>query len=339
MFLALSIGLSIPLFIMNFVFWAGASFNVGTGHIMRLVPIAEQLVERGQSVSFLTGQIDVPWLRKKIISLGPQVSLIDGTYIPNPVEDVLLVDSYQLDTSDDFFSENNWLIRVSVGDDNTPDYGFEITILPGFHEANIAETPSRIIASGRNFFLFRNSIRIWRNNFAVNRRFLRKIIVSGGGTDPTEFGPSLIKFLDLNFQDFDSMLFSNSANVEMHSNILKVIEFGESFDEHVKDCYLAFCPSSTMAVELAAAGIPVGMGLAVQNQTVGHFILEEKGLASPIGSYEQGAGWKFDIARISQLLEESEYRDNLSSHALEYFSLEGACSTLDLILSQLQRRI
>jgi spore coat polysaccharide biosynthesis predicted glycosyltransferase SpsG len=324
---------------MNFVFWAGASFTVGTGHIMRLVPIAEQLVARGYSVSFLTSQIDVPWVRKKLNSLGPGVSLIDGAYIPNPVEDILLVDSYKLDSSNDFFSKNNWLIRVSVGDDNTPDYGFEVTVLPSFNETKITESSSRIVASGRDFFLFRSSIRNWRNSLAVNKEYLKKIIVSGGGTDPTEFGPSLIKFFDSNFQGFEVILFSNSARVEMHSNVLKVIEFGESFDQNVKDCYLAFCPSSTMAVELAAAGIPVGIGLAVQNQAVGHSMLDEKGLACPIGSYEQSTGWKFDIAKISHLLEEPEYRDNLSSHALEFFNLDGAFSIADLILSRIERRL
>jgi spore coat polysaccharide biosynthesis predicted glycosyltransferase SpsG len=319
---------------MNFVFWAGASFEVGTGHIMRLVPIAEQLVARGYTVSFVADQIEVPWLRNKLVSLGPKFSLVQGVYIPNPTEDILLVDSYEINISDEFFAKENWLLRVSVGDDNTPDYGFQLTVVPGFDEMRIVESRTRVIASGKDFFLFRNSIRAWRSSHTVNEKSLGRVVVSGGGTDPTQFGPSLIRFLDLNFQGLKILLFSNSVNVEMNSNILEVIEFGESFDEHVKKCHLAFCPSSTMAVELAAAGIPVGIGLAVQNQTIGHFILEEKGLACPIGNYEQIAGWKFDIEKISYLLNRSEYRDSFSLQALKFFTLDGAIRVTELILTQ-----
>ena len=322
---------------MNFVFWAGASFNLGTGHIMRLVPIAEQLVSRGYAVSFLTDQVEVPWIRNKLVALGPQVSLISGDYIPNPVEDVLLIDSYQLDSSDKFFNSSDWLVRVSIRDDNTPEYGFEITVAPGFDESAVIESSSRVIASGRDFFLFRDSIRAWRDNFAVNKEFLKRIIVSGGGTDPTNFGTSIVKFLDSNFKGLDILLFSNETDAEMHSNFLKVIEFGELFDEHVKDCYLAFCPSSTMSVELAAAGIPVGIGVAAPNQEGGHFRLTEKGLACPIGRYKPGEGWKFEKDRISQLLSKPEYRDNFSANALEFFNLDGATKTVDLVLSQATR--
>jgi spore coat polysaccharide biosynthesis predicted glycosyltransferase SpsG len=319
---------------MNFVFWAGASIQIGTGHIMRLVPIAEQLVARGYTVSFLADQIEVPWLHNKLVSLGPKFSLVQGEYIPSPTEDILLVDSYEINVSDEFFAKKNWLLRVSIGDDNTPDYGFQLTVVPGFDEMRIVESPTRVFASGKDYFLFRNSIRAWRSSHTVNEKSLRRIVVSGGGTDPTQFGPSLIKFLDLNFQGLEILLFSNSVNVKMNSNILEVIEFGVSFDEHVKECYLAFCPSSTMAVELAAAGIPVGIGLAVQNQTIGHSILEDKGLACPIGNYEHAAGWRFDIEKISYLLNRPEHRDNFSSQALEFFDLDGAIRVAELILTQ-----
>jgi hypothetical protein len=295
------------------------------------------LVSRGFTVAFLTDQVEVPWIRKKLIALGPQVSLISGIYIPNPVEDVLLVDSYQLDTSNEFFSSKDWLIRISIRDDNTPEYRFEVSITPSFDEPTIKESSSGVAAAGKEFFLFRDSVRAWRNNFSINKEFLKKIVVSGGGTDPTNFGPSLVKFLDLNFQSLEILLFSNETNVKMHSNFLQVIEFGELFDENVKDCYLAFCPSSTMSVELAAAGIPVGIGLAVPNQKGGHLRLTEKGLACPIGRYEQGKGWKFEKEMISQLLNKSEYRDKFSANALEFFNLDGATKTVDLVLSQATR--
>lgn len=171
--------LSIPLIIMNFVFLASASFQIGTGHIMRLLPIAEQLVARGYSATFIADQIEVPWLRNKLLLLGPQISLCEGIYSPNPLQDILIVDSYLIDTSDKFYKSENWLFRVSVGDDNTPDYGFQLTILPGFDEMKVVKSPFRMIASGKDYFLFRNSIRTWRANRFDKNSSPNKIMISG----------------------------------------------------------------------------------------------------------------------------------------------------------------
>ena len=121
----------------------------------------------------------------------------------------------------------------------------------------------------------------------------------------------------------------------MHSNDLEIIDFGASFDELVMNCYLAFCPASTMAVELSAAGIPVGIGLAVENQATGHFILDEKNLACPIGKYVNNNGWVFNLNQISSLIESSDFRDTLSSNAINYFNLEGAHKSVDLIINLL----
>ena len=55
---------------MRYVLSGEASPSIGTGHVMRLSAIAEELIFRGLDVAFVGNIADVDWLNKRLLKLG-----------------------------------------------------------------------------------------------------------------------------------------------------------------------------------------------------------------------------------------------------------------------------
>ena len=55
---------------MRFILRADASPVIGTGHVMRLLAIAEELAQHGQEVIFLGSVSEVKWLENRIQNFG-----------------------------------------------------------------------------------------------------------------------------------------------------------------------------------------------------------------------------------------------------------------------------
>ena len=91
---------------MRYILRADSSSKIGSGHVMRLSAIAEELVARGEKVTFIGRFAEIPWLASRMNALGFSEILQDSTeFLPNLVTDVLILDSYTLPVDDDFIDE------------------------------------------------------------------------------------------------------------------------------------------------------------------------------------------------------------------------------------------
>ena len=143
---------------MRYVLRAGASQSIGTGHVMRSSAIAEELIARGEDVIFV-GQIsDLPWVEKRIASLGfTHIYNEARGFISNPESDVLLLDSYEISVNDIFIDPKKWLRIVTVVDEQTPDYSCQLRIHPGLDSNWVGNSKTPILAGSR-YISFRSSL-------------------------------------------------------------------------------------------------------------------------------------------------------------------------------------
>lgn len=78
---------------------ADAGHNQGTGHVMRLLTLAETLSERGHEVLLATAEIDVPWLAEAVVASGVPVvpmrrDALDTDALIELRPDWVVIDSY-----------------------------------------------------------------------------------------------------------------------------------------------------------------------------------------------------------------------------------------------------
>jgi len=113
----------------RYVFRADASSEIGAGHVMRLCSIIEEMLEQGNEV-LLAGSIEgIPWLEKRIESLGSKLKFVkEKDFTSDPRRDVLIIDSYTLDPESDFLIKRKWLKTVALIEVGTPKYKADLYV-------------------------------------------------------------------------------------------------------------------------------------------------------------------------------------------------------------------
>ena len=86
---------------MRYVLRADASQAIGSGHVMRLSAIAEELIARGEEVIFVGSISNLPWVEDRIAELGfSEICENEKEFTPKSDSDVLILDSYQIPIND-----------------------------------------------------------------------------------------------------------------------------------------------------------------------------------------------------------------------------------------------
>jgi spore coat polysaccharide biosynthesis predicted glycosyltransferase SpsG len=85
----------------KFLFRADASPSQGTGHVMRSLTLAVELLERNHEVAFVTGPVEIDWLRDTIRESGVTVSQCEYDSLSAEVvrdfgAERVVVDSYRI---------------------------------------------------------------------------------------------------------------------------------------------------------------------------------------------------------------------------------------------------
>jgi spore coat polysaccharide biosynthesis predicted glycosyltransferase SpsG len=296
---------------------------------MRLSAIAEELIVRGEKVVFIGRFAEIPWLASRISALGFSEILEDSTgYLPNPVTDVLILDSYTLPVDDDFIHQNKWCRVIVISDDLTPTYKADLVIRPGIIE-NWKPDLNVKFFSGPKYIPFRKSITKSMNS-STNNEFL-EILVVGGGTDPFNFVEAICLKLRKIEGMFCARIFSNNLSLVDLDPRFTSVPIGHELDSYAAYAGLVFTPASTSSLEFIAREIPVGIGCAVDNQQEYYDSLSAAGVAIPIGIFNQGS-WELNEQKITEMVLSAELRESLRRKSSGLFDLHGASRIVDEIL-------
>ena len=314
---------------MRYILRADSSSKIGSGHVMRLSAIAEELVARGEKVTFIGRFAEIPWLASRMNALGFSEILQDSTeFLPNLVTDVLILDSYTLPVDDDFIDEIKWRRVIVISDELTPPYKANLVIRPGIDE-NWKPDLNVKFFSGPKYIPFRKSIT--KSVISATNNELLEILVVGGGTDPFNFVEAICLTLRKIEGMFCARIFSNNLSLVDLDSRFTSVPIGHELDAYAAYAGLVFTPASTSSLEFVAREIPVGIGCAVDNQQEYYKSLSSAGVAIPIGIFNQGS-WELDEQKINELVQSAELRKSLKQRSSGLFDLHGASRIVDEIL-------
>ena len=284
---------------MRYVLRADASQTMGSGHVMRLFAIAEELLVRDQKVIFVGSVSNVQWLKQRLSEIDFfETFEKDLMFISNPITDVLILDAYHIPVENYFIQKKNWKAIAALVDKTTPNYDVDLQIYPSITLDWKPTTVKRFL-TGPKYIPLRKSI--IKNAEMENVSNKLKIVVVGGGTDLHNFANAIAMSLMSLSDIFQVNLFSDHMNNQDLDSRFTIISFGTDLDEKVNDADLVFTTASTSCLEFIAREITVGMGCAVDNQEQYYESFHKLNIAVPIGRYINGS-WKIDHVKIKNLI-------------------------------------
>ena len=314
---------------MRYVFRADASLQIGSGHVMRISAIAEEMIARGLSTFFVGEISDLPWVRERIQNLGFSGLATDPlTFEINSKTDVLIFDSHTLELGDYFLNLDLWHGVVAIVDDSTPPYLSNLKIKIDLFE-NLQLDSKSTVLSGPTYFPLRKDIQKLLTPKTENP--ILQILIIGGGTDIHGFAEEMCKNLE-EFKDrLEVRVFTNKELRIPLAKEFRVSPIGPELDRFASVCDLAFTTASTTAVEFIAREKAIGIVCAVNNQEQFYESLVNLRIAAPIGKFENGT-WNLDLENIRELIISKESRAVLRRNCVGFIDFEGASRIVDEIL-------
>ncbi len=294
---------------MKYIFVVDSGLNDGVGHIMRTLPLAEELKKRDHQVIYVGSEEFPSWILTILKQSQFRIEEVRRFAFKEHSEHAILVmDSYSESLIADCTSKNSWWKIIRVSDIYTPLYNCDFNINISVLDQDFDDGKS---TSGALYFPIRSSIN--KISDLVKFQEFPVISVLAGGNDSTNFLANISRLLTKIDTDFACNFFVNSES-SFNSNFPKDKRFnfhrlGQDLDKIGNMSNLAFVTASTAAVEFASRGSVTGIISVSENQLQFEGQLISSGIAMKIGDYSNGS-FIFDEVLISRLIEDKFFRIN-----------------------------
>lgn len=310
---------------MRLIIRADASPSLGTGHVMRSSTIAAEFLRLGHTV-YYAGTIDpMSLILERFQEIGISYPVLDPVSIESDHKnDILLIDSYSLNPSDPLIAKAKWVKVVAIIDSITPSYDVDLAIRPSLlPQTNLPDGVRTL--SGPKFLLLRKSVTKSSPTREPEDSAPLRILVAGGGSDPSGFSSEIVKALKELPLNFIADVFSDNLDLKNLSDTrIRIHKVSLQLDEYAKECDLAFTLASSLSIELIAREIPIGVACAFDNQKGGFTEMVSAGFAAPVGERMISGEWKIDKEIIYRLIESSAYRNEFRTRTSGLIDLNGA---------------
>ena len=314
---------------MRYVLRSDASLEQGSGHVLRSLAIFEELKSRGHEIVFVGKITSLSWVEEKIGQAGfKDVFEEENDFLHNSLNDVLVLDSYEIDPNSPFIDKLKWHRIITIVDDFTPAYSSDLIIRPSIQAVTGDLTGSKVL-SGLKYFPLRNEIR--KTNADSDASFLFRVIVVGGGTDFKNFASAVSKVLRKSSIKMSVTFVTKNDAILGLDHRFKVIPPGLEVEKIISKTNLAFTTASTSAIEFIAREIPIGIACAVPNQEDYFQVLPNLGLAVQIGSFKHDY-WDLDEEAILDLLENHSRQAAMRKQMKSMFDLNSTSRIVDEII-------
>lgn len=305
---------------MNIVFIVDGSPQIGMGHIMRSMALADTFKYNGHQVYFFSKYkegiqvlklngfdvIKVPYVKKESDGffygskqdLSLTITFIQSCLYLKTSIDVLVVDSYVV--SEEYFCALKQLTKCLVYIDDLNAFIYPVDVLVNgtssgekitYTKANEKE----VLLLGLNYNMLRKEFCGVSIRRAKNK--VENVLLTTGGSDPYHMTEKFLEFLSelpefdgINFHIIKGKGFSN--DIDIHKNVINnanviLYEQPESMSKIMLLCDLAITAGGSTVYELAACGVPMITFCYADNQIEHINVLEDKLLIKNLGSYCQ----------------------------------------------------
>lgn len=318
---------------------ADASASQGTGHVMRVLTLAEELVAQGHDVHLATNESGVDWLESTIADSRvtrhiAQAHTLDASQVHDVQPDWLVVDSYEI-PSQEISRLRDQVKVLAIVDGDARNIQADLYLDHNVGAENLPwpeEVGARMIA-GTRFALIRRAIRdVRRAEPWVPLSDPPRILAFMGGSDPTGMIVRVAEAIAQTESALQGTIICAPAWREQVDALLaskpaiKVIAPTRELPALLETTDIAISAAGTSSWELCTLGIPSILIEVVDNQTQSLREMTARGLVIGLSPSEYpGAAIAGELARsVDELAQDSHRRQALSQTCLESFDGLGA---------------
>jgi UDP-2,4-diacetamido-2,4,6-trideoxy-beta-L-altropyranose hydrolase len=325
----------------TYLFRADADCKIGTGHIMRMLGLAQYWHDLGEKVMFVS-HCEIPDMRKRILDMG--INLID---IGDPTEgsaatDGLLLEADQAVTDEPDFIP--WVImdgyRFTTKDQKTvKDRGYPLMFVDDFGHAShyfadivlnqnlsadsslyVSREPYTELLLGAEYAVLRKE---FRNDSGFRRDIpavAKKILVTLGGADFNNVTEKVVRaFNRVKIPGMEARVLIGPANPNLEkvrlaaasSNFPCCIITNPNMSEELKWADMAVVGGGITCLEVAFMGLPAITVVIAENQKEAAEKLAESGVIFNLG-WHYGLS-KADLAgKMESLMRDADLRRQFS---------------------------
>jgi spore coat polysaccharide biosynthesis predicted glycosyltransferase SpsG len=268
---------------MRFVIHADASKSKGAGHVMRLLPLAQELISRQFCVVFVGDISELSWLSNKLKSIAFAEFVSEASHFKsNPEQDILILDSYEKEKNSVFVQNKNWKFVVLIADELTPKFEADLVIHPGIGGKWI-DSWNRPVLYGLSFTLIRDSLKLIERKFTSFNQPV--IAILPGGTDAFGISDLIVTSLEKVNANFTCYVPSSTLKTNLDSRFIR-FEFGDSIEKILGTCTGVISTASTTSLEIIFLNIPLAILSITKNQDDYYDSLVERNLVQPLGKFD-----------------------------------------------------
>ncbi|WP_226000513.1 UDP-2,4-diacetamido-2,4,6-trideoxy-beta-L-altropyranose hydrolase [Paenibacillus sp. BJ-4] len=330
---------------MKFLIRADASVNIGTGHVMRCLALAKALISSGREVVFVFQQMP-DHLVEKVKQIGcipfylnseyPVGSIEDAVYVSSKIDnafqngfDWIIIDHYQI--SDIWEKEMYRIAKNILVIDDLANRTHICNILLDQNLYEISDSRYNRLTNnakqliGPSYALLRDEFHLERKKVKTRSGAIRRVLVTFGGTDPTNetlrslYALDKEGILDSNL-DFDILVGQSYGHL---NELRKIVDSKNSLSLHIqsnsvaaimREADLAICSGGTLTWERYCMGLP-GVVIAVaENQIHNATMGERLGIDIFLGFHSNVR----DLDIVSNL---KDYHGDLGNNSLRAFNI------------------
>lgn len=268
---------------------ADAGHTQGTGHVMRLLTLAEGLRARGHEVALLTAEIDIPWLASAVADAGLATipssrDAIDAVALADFAPDWLVVDSYLI-PADEISAANDVVPVLLLADGDARGAQATLYLDQNLGAPPLPGAPHEAQLLGHSFALVRRAIAGERRDAVLSSRDRPRVLIVLGGTDPhdrtVDVARACIRLTDVADFTFVAPLRQHEdlRQIGRHATHWQVFAPTPRLPEMLGDADAVVTAGGTSAWDVATIGVPSVILAVVENQRASVRAIVEAGVA------------------------------------------------------------
>ncbi len=338
---------------MKIVLRADAGFEQGTGHVMRCLTLAEELVMRGHEVHLLTAPIAIPWLNAIVVESGLIVHECVANELPYETvmaldADWLVVDSYRIQAEE--ISRVGAKLRVLAiidGDDRAIDATLYLDQNLGSERIPRGLNTADRYLCGADYALVRHAVLSARREFPWELLGDKpNVLCFMGGTDPTGSVVGAVRSLS---QVGDPIALTVVAPETYHESLhragvaiprMRVLSPTPDLPMLLSRADVVVSAAGTSAWDICTLGVPAVLVAVVDNQRDSLREIIGRGLALGIDLIGEGDGaLERTGPSVSALLRDAPLREQLSRSSLATFDGRGVTRVVVALEEHISSRV
>ncbi|NOS67203.1 MAG: UDP-2,4-diacetamido-2,4,6-trideoxy-beta-L-altropyranose hydrolase [Candidatus Peribacteraceae bacterium] len=332
---------------MKIIFRTDASTEIGTGHVMRCIALAQTMKDAGDDVTFVSAGLEERLKKEEMEAMGIAAKPYDdedaretARHAKQTGAEWVVVDGYDFGADYQAALKREG-VKVLFLDDygHAGSYCADIVLnqnVSAREEWYKKKGPETRLLLGPRYAMLRREFRAWKDRRKERTGPVQNILVTLGGTDPHHVTAQVIDAVGKTAFPGTVTVVIGSGNPHLrelrHQAAASKVSIGlvanaSDMPVRMAESDFAIAAAGTTSWELLCMGVPFLTGAFAENQVAVAAALEKQGLA-------KNAGWYPDISEddlvrlISQLIHDEHWRAEHSRKGIETIDGEGVVRVL-----------